>query len=116
MGSDAWPIHRIPIDCMTAEDWKRVAEARQERATQVWVVSVEGDTDCGYDNQGAIGVYQFKNDAWAEALKQAQAFIDGRDWDTDPYYQVDEGGVHLERGDYYVKELNVIGGGLDVPG
>ena len=52
-----WPIHRIPIDCMTAEDWQRTARAKQERAVTVWVVNVIGDEDCGAPNEGAIGVH-----------------------------------------------------------
>lgn len=99
--------HRIPIDCMTAEDWKQVAQARQERAKTVYVVSVEGDVDCNYDNDGATSVHVNKPDAWAEAHKLAQAFISGREWDTDPSYKVDDEGIHLERGDYLVKEMTV---------
>ncbi len=100
--------HRIPIDCMTAEDWQRVARAKQERATQVWVVSVEGDQDCGYANDGAIGVFANISDAWGLASSAADAFIENRrDWDPDPYYKVDDEGIHLERGSYLVKEFNV---------
>lgn len=100
-------MHRIPIDCMTAEDWQRVARAKQERAKTVYVVSVEGDVDCNYDNDGAISVHVNKPDAWAEAHKLAFLFLNGRGWDTDPSYRVDGEGIHLERGDYLVKEMTV---------
>ena len=71
MGDDAWPLHRIPVDCMTAEDWQRVARAKQERAKTVWVVSVIGDEDCGAPNEGAIGVFEHKPAAWALAMERA---------------------------------------------
>jgi hypothetical protein len=63
--------HRIPIDCMTAEDWQRVARERQTRAKTVWVVSVIGDEDCGAPNEGAVGVFEFKAQAWADAMNRA---------------------------------------------
>ena len=99
--------HRIPIDCMTAEDWQRVARVKQERASQVWVVSVEGDMDCGYANDGAIGVFADAPAAWAKAHTAAQAFLAERDWDTDPSYRVNAEGIYLENGSYLVKEFNV---------
>ena len=66
-----WPIHRIPIDCMTAEDWQRTARAKQERAVTVWVVNVIGDEDCGAPNEGAIGVFEHKPAAWKLAMERA---------------------------------------------
>ncbi len=71
MTDDTWPLHRIPIDCMTAEDWQRVAREKQERAATVWVVSVIGDEDCGAPNEGAIGVFENKPAAWLLAMTRA---------------------------------------------
>ena len=64
-------MHRIPVDCMTAEDWQRVAREKQERAVTVWVVNVIGDEDCGAPNDGAIGVFEHKPAAWALAMEKA---------------------------------------------
>ncbi len=75
LGSDEWPLHRIPIDCMTAEDWQRVARKKQERAVTVWVVSVIGDEDCGAPNEGAIGVFQHKPAAWGLAMERANEIV-----------------------------------------
>ena len=69
-------MHRIPIDCMTAEDWQRVARAKQERAVTVWVVSVIGDEDCGAPNDGAIGVFENKAAAWKVAMDRANEITD----------------------------------------
>ena len=100
--------HRIPIDCMTAEDWQRVARAKQWRAATVYVVSVEGDQDCGYENEGAIAVYANAPGAWKAANLAAEAFLEERaDWDKDPTYDVDDEGIHLEKGSYYVKKMTV---------
>ncbi len=99
--------HRIPIDCMTAEDWQRVAEARQERAVQVWVVESNGDSDCGGANDGVFGVYANKSDAWEKAFMEAQRFISEREWDKDPEYNVTEEGIELYRSSINVKEMNV---------
>ena len=105
-GKGPW-AHRIPIDCMTAEDWQRVARSKQERSATVYVVSVVGDQDCGYENDGAVGVFTNKPDAWKLATDLSEAFLGGRDWDSDPYYDVDGEGIHLERGSYLVKEFSV---------
>ena len=99
--------HRVPIDCMTAEDWKRVAEARQERAVQVWVVESNGDSDCGGTNDGVLGVYEHKSDAWTRAFSEAQQYINNRDWDKDPEYNVTEEGIELYASSINVKEMNV---------
>ena len=107
MGDDAWPLHRIPIDCMTAEDWQRVARARQERAVTVYVVESNGDSDCGGTNDGVLGVYEHKSDAWEKAFMEAQRYISEREWDKDPDYNVTEEGIELYRGSINVKEMNV---------
>ena len=99
-------MHRIPIDCMTALDWQTLARAKQERSAQVWVVSVEGDTDCGYSNDGAIGVFANISDAWKLAMTASEEFL-GEDAERSRYYKIDEEGVHLERGSYLVKKFNV---------
>ncbi len=102
-----WLMHRIPIDCMTAEDWKRVAEARQERATTVYVVEANGDSDCGGPNDGVLGVYANKSDAWEKAFMEAQRYNNNRDWDKDPEYNVTEDGIDVYRGSFNVKEMSV---------
>ncbi len=99
--------HRVPIDCMTAEDWQRVARAKQERAVTVWVVEVNGDSDCGGPNDGAIAVYAHKSDAWEKAFMEAQRFINDREWDTNPEYNVTEDGINVYRGSFNVKEMHV---------
>ncbi len=100
--------HRIPIDCMTAEDWKRVAQAKQERAKTVWVVTVVGDEDCGAANDGLIDVYANKNDAWSRAFQKAQEHVRERSWDSDPEYDVSEEGISLYRSDVLVTKTEVL--------
>ena len=100
-------MHRIPIDCMTAEDWKRVAQARQERAVTVWVVTSVGDSDCGGINEGLHGVYSGPNKAWAAAMAVAQGYVDDRDWDDDPEWEVTDEGIELYRSSVLVTETTV---------
>ena len=80
--------HRVPIDCMTAEDWQRVARQKQERAVTVWVVSVIGDEDCGAPNDGAIGVFENKMAAWKVAMDRASEI-------TDDDVDVREDSIHM---------------------
>ncbi len=93
--------HRIPIDCMTAEDWQRSARRKQKRAETVWVVNVIGDEDCGAPNDGAIGVFEHKAQAWALAMDQAVLISDEFDVKEDSI-QLDYQRVVIE-----VKEMVV---------
>ncbi len=94
--------HRIPIDCMTAEDWQRVARTKQERAATVWVVTVLGDVDCGAPNEGVIGVYESKTWAWKVAMLRASEI-------TDDDIEVSEDRIELGeiRGDIFVTAWEV---------
>ena len=107
MTDDAWPLHRIPIDCMTAEDWQRVAREKQERAVTVWVVTSVGDSDCGGINEGLHGVYSGSVEAWSSAMAVAHQYVDNRDWDDDPEWDVTNEGIDLYRGSVLVTETTV---------
>ena len=97
-------MHRVPIDCMTAEDWQRAAKAKQERAATVYVVNHIGDQDCGWDNPGVIGVFGNPQDAWEAATAAAKAEALNM---NDDYWRVDEKGIHLGRGEVEVKKMHV---------
>lgn len=94
--------HRVPIDCMTAEDWQRIARAKQDHAATVWVVEVNGDIDCGYPNDGVIGIFENAEKAWAVAMLTAQANNGGSD-----EWEVSEEGINIGRADVFVKKLEV---------
>ncbi len=104
MGDEAWPLHRIPIDCMTAEDWQRVAREKQVRAKTVYVVSVIGDEDCGWPNDGVIGVFENRTPAWRLAMDRAEEINEEHSAD---HLSMEEDRVRLERADIYVTEMKV---------
>ena len=96
--------HRIPIDCMTAEDWQRLAREKQTRAKTVYVVSVVGDEDCGWPNDGAIGVFENRTPAWRLAMDRAEEINEKHSADD---LNMEENRVRLERADIYVTEMEV---------
>jgi len=99
--------HRIPIDCMTAEDWQRVAQAKQERAATVYVVTSLGDQDCGFPNEGLLGVFVEMQAAWLTAFETAEAY---RSSDYSPTFTgVTAEGISFERGMIYVEKKEVQG-------
>lgn len=57
-------VHRIPIDCWTAED-----QDRYDRA--IYVVAWVGDQDCGGRNDGPIAVFKTRKEAMQVALQSA---------------------------------------------
>ncbi len=87
-------MHRIPVDCMTAEDWQRVAREKQKRAATVWVVTSVGDSDCGGINKGLHGVYSGSVEAWTAAMAVAHEYVEDRDWDKDPEFDVTDEGTY----------------------
>ncbi len=103
---DGFYAHRIPIDCMTAEDWQRVARAKPERAKTVYVVTSLGDQDCGFPNEGVLGVFVEEKDAWTLAFATGSKYAgSGRlDWGG-----VSGEGIELGRGDILVQKMEVKG-------
>ncbi len=97
-------MHRIPIDCMTAEDWKRVAQERQIIAKTVYAVVSLGDSDCGFPNEGVLGVFSEESAARALALAVATRYNEP-DWIA--WGGVSEGGISVGRGDVLVQKIEV---------
>ena len=100
--------HRIPIDCMTAEDWQRVARAKQERAKTVYVVTSIGDQDCGFPNEGVLGVFAHEKEAWVMAFDTATRYTtpDSTGYSVD-WGGVSDEGIEIGRGDILVQEMMV---------
>lgn len=82
-----------------------MAQAKQERAATVYTVSWIGDEDCGFPNDGVIGVYDNYPQAWEKAIAGAISYHS----ELGRAFAVTEKGIELDRGTVRVEEWLVKG-------